>query len=57
MLYGALASCLYATFLGHFEKKRIEIEAEIVVEGEKRTVPTTLKTVHLNVTIRGAQIF
>ena len=26
MLYGALASCLYATFLGILEKKRIEIE-------------------------------
>ena len=38
MLYGALASCLYATFLGILEKKRIEIEGtEIVVEGEKRT--------------------
>ena len=50
-----LASCLYATFLGILEKKRIEIEGtEIVVEGEKRTeVPTTLKTVHLTVTIRG----
>ena len=55
MLYGALASCLYETFLGILEKKRIEIEGtEIVVEGEKRTeVPTTLKTVHLTVTIRG----
>ena len=55
MLYGALVSCLYATFLGILEKKRIEIEGtEIVVEGEKRTeVPTTLKTVHLTVTIRG----
>ena len=55
MLYGALASGLYATFLGILEKKRIEIEGtEIVVEGEKRTeVPTTLKTVHLTVTIRG----
>ena len=38
MLYGALASCLYSTFLGILEKKRIEIEGtEIVVEGEKRT--------------------
>lgn len=57
MLYGALASCLYVTFLGILEKKRIAIEgAEIVVEGEKRTeVPTTLKTVHLTVTIRGTE--
>ena len=55
MLYGALASCLYATFSGILEKKRIEIKgAEIVVAGEKRTeVPTTLKTVHLTVTIHG----
>ena len=37
MLYGALASCLYATFLGILEKKRIEIEG----------------TEHLTVTIRG----
>lgn len=55
LLFGALASCLYATFLGILEKKRITITgAEITVTGEKRTeIPTTLKTVHLTVTVKG----
>lgn len=57
LLYGALAACLYATFLGILEKKRTNIEGcSIVVDGEKREeVPTTLKTVHLTVTIRNAE--
>lgn len=54
LLYGALASCLYATFLGILEKKRIQIEStEVVIEGQKRTeVPTTLEKVHITVTIK-----
>lgn len=57
LLYGALASCLYATFLNVLEKKRITIQStEITVEGEKREeVPTTLKTVHLTVAVTGGQ--
>ena len=55
MLYGALASCLYATFMGILIKKKIEItECRIEVDGEKREeIPTTLKWVHLAVTIKG----
>ena len=46
---------MYETFSVILEKIRIEIEgADFVVAGEKRTeVPTTLKTVHLTVTIHG----
>ncbi len=47
MLYGALASCLYSTFLDIAVKKRITYEKVLIeVEGEKRTeIPTTLKWV------------
>lgn len=47
MLYGALASCLYATFLEIVEKKKITYKGcTIRVSGEKREeVPTTLKWV------------
>ncbi len=57
LLFGALASCLYATFLSILEKKRITIGGcRIVVDGEKRTdPPTTLKTVHLSVTVTGSE--
>ncbi len=57
LLYGALASCLYSTFLGILEKKRITIQgAEITIDAEKRSeVPTTLKTVHLTVTVHQAE--
>ena len=53
LLYGALASCLYSTFLGILEKKRIIIQG---ADAEKRSeVPTTLKTVHLTVTVHQAE--
>lgn len=57
MLFGALASCLYATFLDVAKKKRINFErVEMTVSGEKRdTVPTTLKCVHIEANVYGAE--
>lgn len=57
MLYGALASCLYATFLGIAEKKRIGFESvEFEVSGEKREeVPTILKWVKVRMIIKNAE--
>ncbi len=57
LLFGALASCLYATFLEVLTKKRIEIETcSITVEGEKREeIPMTLKYVHLTVKVKGTE--
>ncbi len=56
MLLGALSSCLYATFLGVAEKKRIVFEAmDIEVTGEKHTeVPTTLEWVKVVMRVKGA---
>jgi len=56
MLFGALASCLYATFLSVAEKKRITFEsASIEVTGEKREeVPATLKWVNVKITVKDA---
>lgn len=47
MTYGALASCLYATFLGvSKERGLIIISGDLYVDGTKRsTVPTTLEHV------------
>ncbi|MCK8060965.1 MULTISPECIES: OsmC family protein [unclassified Fusibacter] len=57
MLLGALSSCLYATFLGIAEKKRIAFESiDIEVTAEKRTeVPTTLKWCKVVFKIKNAQ--
>lgn len=57
LLFGALASCLYATFLDVAKKKKIEFEsARIEVTGEKRTeVPTILTWVDTKLIIKGAQ--
>jgi len=57
MLLGALSSCLYATFLGIAEKKRISFDSvDIEVTGEKRTeVPTTLKWCKVVFKIKDAQ--
>lgn len=57
LLFGALASCLYATFLDVAEKKKIGFEsAHIEVTGEKQTeVPTVLKWVDTKITIKGAE--
>lgn len=56
MLFGALASCLYSTFLDVAEKKRISYDSmAIEVSGEKREeIPTILKWVHVKMTVKGA---
>lgn len=56
MLFGALASCMYATFLDIMEKKRVPFErVEIEVTGEKRqTPPTTLEWTKVAFTVYGA---
>ncbi len=56
MLYGALASCLYSTFLDVSLKKRIRYDAvEMVVSGEKRKeIPTTLEWVHIKARVINA---
>lgn len=57
MLFGALASCLYATFLDVAKKKRIGFDrVEMVVSGEKREeIPTTLTWVHVKAIVYGAE--
>ncbi|MBN2899759.1 MAG: OsmC family protein [Clostridia bacterium] len=57
LLFGALASCLYATFLDVVRKKRIHFySAHIEVTGEKQTtVPTVLTWVNTKITIKGAE--
>lgn len=53
MVFGALGSCLYSTFLDIAVKKKIVYDGvRMKVSGEKRTeVPTTLKTVNVEVTV------
>ncbi|MDK2951983.1 MAG: hypothetical protein PWQ77_1648 [Kosmotogales bacterium] len=57
MLLGSLGSCLYATFLGIANKKRIDFKSvEIKISGEKREeIPTTLKEVKINIIITNAE--
>ena len=57
LLLGALASCLYATFLEITEKKRITFDTvEIEVVGNKRDeVPTTLDHTHVMMKVVGAE--
>lgn len=56
LLLGALGSCLYATFLEIVNKKRLTYDEVLIdIEGIKRTeIPTTLETVSLIVTVKGA---
>lgn len=56
LLCGALASCLYATFLPILAKKRATIQGcTIKVEGEKREeTPTMFNEVHLIIEIHGS---
>ena len=56
MLFAALASCLYATFLDIVDKKKIDfVSAKLTVTGEKREeVPTTLKWVKVKYEIEGS---
>lgn len=53
MLFGALASCLYATFLEIAIKKRVHYDAvHITVDGHKREkIPTTLEWVEVVFTV------
>jgi len=54
LLFGALASCFYSTFLDIVEKMRVDFEAaDIAVSGEKRVeIPTTLSWVLVELTIK-----
>ena len=56
MLLGALASCLYSTFLDVVEKKRIAFDdTNVVVTGEKRKeIPMTLEWVNIVIEIKNA---
>ncbi|MDD2561257.1 MAG: OsmC family protein [Eubacteriales bacterium] len=56
LLLGALGSCYYATFIGIARKMRLEYTgADIAIHGVKRDeIPTTLKSVDMVVTIKGA---
>jgi len=56
MLFAALASCLYATFLDIVDKKKIDFQsAKVTVSGEKREeVPTVLKWVKVKYEIQGS---
>ncbi|MEF3692739.1 MAG: OsmC family protein [Acholeplasmataceae bacterium] len=53
MLYGALGSCFYATFLSVSEKMRLTFsKATVEISGEKRDeTPATLKHVKVELTI------
>lgn len=57
MLLGALGACYYATFLDIAKKMRLSYQrVGIDITGVKREeVPTTLKTVDIAFTIRGAK--
>jgi len=57
LLFAALASCFYATFLSIVQKKRLSFSgARLEVDGRKRQeVPTTLEYVMLKLIIQGAQ--
>lgn len=54
MLLGALATCLYSTFLDVIEKKRITFDkTNMIVTGEKReSIPMTLKWVNVIIEIQ-----
>lgn len=55
LLFGALGSCFYSTFLAIANKKRLTFEkAEVEVSGEKRTGEVqTLEHVRIVITIYG----
>lgn len=57
MLFGALASCLHATFMGIAQKKRVGFESVAYeVTGEKREeVPTILTWVNVKMIIKGGE--
>ncbi len=53
LLFGAVGSCFYATFLSIASKKRLTFtKAELEISGEKRTeVPPTLNHVKIELTV------
>lgn len=55
MLFGALASCFYATFVDIMSKRRLAYsKAEIHISGIKReTIPATLKHTTVALTVYG----
>ena len=55
LLYGALGSCLHATFMSIAEKKKINFESvDYEITGQKREKPpTTLEYVNVSMTIKG----
>src|SRR6056297_2132887 len=56
MLFGALGSCYYSTFLDVAKKKRIDFDhAEIHIEGVKKdTPPTTLEWVKVRLDVKNS---
>lgn len=56
MLFGALATCYYATFVAVARKQKADfVDATVEVTGEKRDeIPATLKWVKITMTVRGA---
>lgn len=57
LLFTALASCMYATFLDVINKKKLDYDkVEISIDGEKiDDVPAFLKKADITFTIHGAQ--
>ena len=53
MTYGAIASCLYATFLGIAKTKDIYVkDAHVSINGRKRTtIPMTLEYISIDITV------
>ncbi|MBB6482448.1 OsmC family protein [Spirochaeta isovalerica] len=56
LLFTALASCMYSTFLDVIEKKKLEYEeVSITIDGEKREeIPAFLKKAEIVFTVTGA---
>ena len=56
MTFGAMASCMYATFLDHTNARNIKVdEVEIYIDGQKRKeIPTTLDHVDILMRVRSS---
>lgn len=56
LLFTALASCMYATFLDVINKKKLEYSKVVItVDGEKiDDIPSFLKTAEITFTVHGA---
>lgn len=55
MTYGAVASCMYATFLDHTNERGLKVgDVEIFIDGRKRKeIPTTLEYVEILMRVQG----